>query len=102
MRTPTKLYLDDTRNPKTPGWNIVRTFDEFVDYIDTHGLPDIMSLDHDLGEFKGGYDCVKWLVYEKQLDLRNVDINIHSANPVGRKNMEMLIYNWNKWLNDFE
>jgi len=93
-----KLYLDDIRNPKTTGWDIVRSYEEFVEYINTHGLPEIMSLDHDLGGFKSGYDCVKWLVFDKQLDLREVDINVHSANPVGRKDMESLINNWNEWL----
>ncbi len=93
-----KLYLDDIRNPKTTGWDIVRSYEEFVEYINTNGLPEIMSLDHDLGTFKSGYDCVKWLVYEKRLDLREVDINVHSANPVGREDMESLINNWKKWL----
>ena len=92
-----KLYLDDIRNPKTDGWTIVRSYDEFVDFIKIHGLPEMMSLDHDLGAIRDGYDCVKWLV-EKQLDLREVEINVHSANPVGKDNMEKLIENWNNWL----
>ena len=95
-----KLYLDDIRNPKTNDWDIVRSYDEFVDYINKNGLPNNLSLDHELGGYKSGYDCIKWLVYEKQLDLRNVDINVHSANPVGKTDMESLIISWNKWLNE--
>ncbi|MBN2776648.1 MAG: hypothetical protein JXR36_03350 [Bacteroidales bacterium] len=95
-----KLYLDDERFPKTKGWVIVRSFDEFVIHIDTFGLPAEMSLDHDLGDqVPTGYDCVYWMVYTKKIDLRNIDINIHSANPVGKKNMESLINNWNNHLN---
>ena len=93
-----KLYLDDIRNPKTSGWTIVRTYDEFVYHIKTYGMPIEMSLDHDLGEDLTGYDCVKWMVNEKQFDLRDININIHSANPIGGLNMQSLILNWNKWL----
>jgi len=95
-----KLYLDDIRNPKTDGWVIVRSYEEFVNFITEHGLPNTMSLDHDLGGISSGYDCVKWLVYEKRLDIREVDINVHSANPVGRENMEKLIENWNNHLDN--
>ena len=58
-----KLYLDDVRNPKTEGWEIVRNYDDFVNYINENGLPDEISFDHDLGEdvSKTGYDCAKWL-----------------------------------------
>lgn len=93
-----KLYLDDLRIPKSTGWTIVRNFEEFAEHILKYGLPAEMSLDHDLGEdIPSGYDCVKWLV-EHEYDLRNVEINVHSANPVGKENMEYLIYNWRKHL----
>jgi hypothetical protein len=45
-----KLYLDDIRTPKTKGWDIVRSYDEFVKWIEENGLPDKLSFDHDLGE----------------------------------------------------
>ena len=96
-----KLYLDDIRIPRTNGWVVVRSYDEFINHIEKNGLPEEMSLDHDLGEdTPTGYDCVRWMVYEKQLDLRKTKINIHSANPVGEKNMEKLINNWIKHLNN--
>lgn len=95
-----KLYLDDERFPKTPGpWIIVRNFDEFTKTIEEKGLPKVMSLDHDLGDgIPTGYDCLKWLVYEKEFDLRNIEINVHSANSVGKENIEGLITSWNKFL----
>lgn len=96
-----KLYLDDIRNPSLKyeknDWIIVRNYDEFVDYIKTNGLPDQMSLDHDLGEGKTGYDCVKWLV-ENEYDITNTEIYCHSANPVGKKNILMLIRNYKNFI----
>jgi hypothetical protein len=60
------LFLDDVRNvneaflwdknisllseSKIPEykWDIVRSYDEFVEYITTHGIPDVVSFDNDL------------------------------------------------------
>lgn len=99
MKANYKLYLDDERFPKTPGpWVIVRSYDEFVKTIEEKGLPAELSFDNDLGEnVPEGYDCLKWLVYDKQLDLRSVIINVHSANPVARENIYGLINSWNKF-----
>ena len=46
----TKLYLDDVRNPKSDGWVIVRTYDDFKSWITENGLPDEISFDHDLSD----------------------------------------------------
>ena len=43
-----KLYLDDIRNPKTDGWIIVRSYNEFIKWIEVNGIPDEISFDHDL------------------------------------------------------
>ncbi len=56
-----KLFLDDrllpydvfnrTINPiykNNEDWHIVRTYEEFVDFIQANGLPTLVSLDHDL------------------------------------------------------
>lgn len=96
-----KLYLDDERNPKTPGpWVVVRSYEDFISTIEKLGVPGEMSLDHDLGagEGKDGIDCVKWLINTMQFDLRKVKINVHSANSVGKENIEGLIRSWNKFL----
>lgn len=116
-----KLYLDDIRNPTTEGWDIVRSYDEFVNYIETNGVPDVISFDHDLGmehikyffdngghdnppnpqevEFqtKTGYDAAKWLCnycFENGIPLP--EWNVHSANPVGRDNIKGLLSNFGK------
>lgn len=98
------LYLDDLRNPKTKApageWVICRSFQEAVDLIETRGYPNYISFDHDLGEDElTGYDFCKWLV-EDDMDndwvTNTFNYNIHSANPVGSKNIEMYLSNYIK------
>ena len=96
-----KLFLDDIRFPKPfDNWHIVRSYNQFVSHIEKYGLPIEMSLDHDLGEELTGYDCIKWMINEKQYDLRNIKIKVHSMNPIGKENIEFIINNWNNFLNN--
>jgi hypothetical protein len=57
-------------------------------------------LDHDLGEdILTGYDFVKMLVEMHIDDICNLDavkIQVHSANPVGAKNMRRLWENFQR------
>ena len=98
-----KLYLDDIRIPKTKGWDVVRSYDEFIKWIDENGLPDKVSFDHDLGEegTKTGYDCAKWMVnYCIKNHLPYLpEYNTHSANPVGKANIESYLLSAKKYLN---
>jgi hypothetical protein len=119
-----KLYLDDIRTPKTEGWDIVRSYDEFINYIELNGAPDEVSFDHDLSrehtkyyfdngghdnppdplnvEFKEktGYDAAKWLCdYCWTNGIPLPKWNIHSANPVGSDNIKFLLNNFEKKLN---
>jgi len=77
-----KLFLDDLRTvemvysePESNGFDIVRTYADFVRYMESNGLPDFISFDNDLGlDTNGevapdGYAAAKWLVYESGLDL---------------------------------
>ena len=121
-----RLFLDDIRTPhdcvsymkpidlrymyEDDNWDIVRTYDDFVGYIEHFGLPDLISFDHDLadehysqsmydGEFaynkqyetfkeKTGYDCAKWLrSYCVENGLPYPTYLVHSMNPVGRDNI---------------
>lgn len=118
-----KLYLDDKRNPKTEGWIILRSYNEFVNWIKKNGLPDFISFDHDLSyEHYGmeskfdltwqeyyytqdreytGYDCAKWLCeYCWDNGLPIPDWNVHSANTVGKQNIEFILKNYKNKLND--
>ena len=97
-----KLYLDDIRNPKTEGWDIVRNYDEFVNWIEKNGVPNEISFDHDLGESdeKTGYDCAKWLCeYCWIIGLPLPEFNVHSANVVGKENIEGILKNFEKKFN---
>ena len=56
------LFLDDERVPMQAyyltndkiymayTWDIVRNYDQFTTYIETHGLPKLISFDHDLAD----------------------------------------------------
>ena len=98
-----KLYIDDERFPKTEGWDIVRSYDEFVKYLNDNDFPEEISFDHDLADIKydpkkaqesfsyhekTGYDCLKYMAtfcISKSIPLPKV--NFHTANPIGRDNM---------------
>lgn len=87
------LFLDDERDPpRSCDWIIARTFDEATQLVRVLGPPDMMSLDHDLGEGKSGYDFAKWLIdYLIEEDLEaDFDYYVHSQNPVGRNNINSL------------
>ena len=106
------LFLDDCRHSTylkdTKTWTTVRSYNEFVDIISKKGLPRFISFDHDLAfehytdpkegiqyndyKEKTGYDCAKWLMeYCDQNKLLIPDFQVHSANPVGKKNIIQLL-----------
>ena len=129
-----KLFLDDIRSPKdgiglvpshmnkfywANDWNVVRSHDEFVEWIEKNGVPDFVSFDHDLAdehydEFmnlrdrsfeeyvpleKTGYESAKWLVdhcLDKGVGLP--EYQVHSANPIGKTNIEGYLENAKKHL----
>jgi hypothetical protein len=126
------LFLDDVRVPSMCSyvgkdsavyfdleWEIVRNYDQFVNYITENGLPEVVSFDHDLAEahyhesmYKGGkvymkyletvsektgMDCAKWMV-EYCID-KGLPVPIwyvHSMNPVGKENITSYITNYLK------
>lgn len=131
MENKTLIWLDDVRNPFENDWLVfspvndyeevlwLKDYNQFVDYIDTKGLPYAICFDHDLSDFqalkfgtdmldevdlpeteKTGYYCVKYLV-DYCLE-RNLDIplyNIQSANPVGKENIDGLLKSYKKYFN---
>lgn len=110
-----KLFLDDVRTIEMiydksmeSEFDIVRTYEEFVAYINKNGLPNYISFDNDLGLDKtgnvalDGLACAKWLVYESGLDLRNLEFKVHSANPVASEQIKGLLTNYIKHLNETE
>ena len=120
------IFLDDFRDPEDVfaythnqlylvGWTIVRSYDEFIEDIKKNGIGSIYSLDHDLAdshyalqdwisledyekfEEKTGYHCAEWLM-EYCINNNQVfpTILIHSMNPIGRQNIQLLIDNYHK------
>lgn len=130
------LFLDDFRHPYdcVPymsnreiyakwKWEIVRNYDEFVEYITKNGLPTHVSFDHDLAdehyddsmyggqadydrmyqEFKEktGLDCAKWLVdYCMDNNQKLPEYSVHSMNPAGGKNILEYLNNFKKFQED--
>lgn len=110
------IYLDDVRipieHPNDDNWVIVRSYDDFVEFIESVGLDsvDIISLDHDLDRSatehfmnetlityeidyskikeKTGLDVVKWLIsHSIETGIPLPQCYVHSANPIGSGNM---------------
>jgi hypothetical protein len=128
-----KLFLDDIRIPKdcanglVPSslnkfywdvdWFIVRSYNEFVNWIMENGLPDFISFDHDLADVhytidysdinwpysnpdneKTGYECAKWLgeyCMDNKVGIPNYVV--HSQNPVGKMNINSYLQNVKKY-----
>ena len=122
------FFIDDFRMPKdafeymklpvyiSVDWIVVRNYYAFITIIQNKGIPEILSLDHDLSlehykqtEFnynddtveKTGYHCAKWLINfcidnNKELP---AEILIHSMNPAGSSNIKSLFESYKKSLN---
>lgn len=98
-----KLFVDDVREPNDPygvsdfrymergpeydallkSWTIARTFAQAVEHLKS-GQVTVISLDHDLGEEKTGYDLCKWMTANKCWP---GIVSFHTANPIGAKAM---------------
>lgn len=90
-----KLFLDDIRNPPDSSWEVVRSYSEFVEWVQANGLPDQISFDHDLGleedqpsRTRDGYDACKWMLENYGIPEA---VTVHSKNPVGKKRIEDLV-----------
>lgn len=77
-----------------------KNLDEVFVLIKQLGCPNYISFDHDLGENElTGYDLAKYIV-ERDLDENgkfipdNFGFTVHSANPIGKKNIEYLLNNY--------
>jgi len=110
-----KLFLDDIRDVKMvykdlsdDDFVIVRNFHDFKKVILENGLPKFISFDNDLGLDENdliaedGYACVKWLVYDSEINLKDLKFYVHSANPVARQQIQSLLDNYIKHLKNQE
>jgi hypothetical protein len=98
------LFLDDERFPAQVTWinlwrgeyEIVRSFDEFRDYIIKNGIPQVISFDHDLGmNSLDGHKCARWLadsfLYDGMVLPENFAFTVHSMNPIGARKITKLL-----------
>lgn len=88
-----KIWLDDERQPPDESWDWHKDILFAFQFI-RNGIVDEISLDHDLGEGQPtGYDLL--IMLERNVSegwlFRLPKFHIHSANPVGRENMERAI-----------
>ena len=101
-----RIYLDDIRLPKGKNWVIARSFSDFKRLCLEAESIDLISFDHDLGmengeELPSGMDCVKWLCqahFDNLVDISETRFNVHSANPVGAKNIESYLNSFQRFL----
>lgn len=95
-----KLWIDDIR-PAPEGYTHIRTANCAMKYISMHPNDiEIVSLDHDAGDFGGvanGGDYIEILkelerlTHIRGMDFSNIKFRLHSANPVGVANMRAII-----------
>lgn len=120
MANGVKLFLDDVRLPADcysymhmrtpyhsiylePDWQIVRSHEEFINWIETNGIPYMVSFDHDLADAHyaewldtsdddrqaivtegTGLDSAKWLKELcEQTNQMFPSTFVHSMNPIG-------------------
>ena len=95
-----RIFLDDERYPKVEQFDVIirdarSFFDRLIDILQDEGTISYISFDHDLGlESQTGYDCAKMLVtFDETTPLlaKDFTFNVHSANPVGAKNIQMYL-----------
>lgn len=100
---PVALWLDDVR-PMLGEFNFhARTASEAIAVLRV-GVVEKISFDHDLGESMAGsgYDVACWIEKAAYFGYPRIpDWSVHSANSVGRKNINSAMANaekyWNNW-----
>jgi hypothetical protein len=89
-----KIWVDDIR--KVPdGYTGTKSVNETIALIEQAELNgetiELLDLDHDLGDYAtDGGDAIKILDYLAERETY-YPIHIHTANPVGRANMERML-----------
>ena len=89
-----RIWLDDLR-PAPRGYESVKSVNEAISLIleaeESGEIIEMIELDHDLGDYyPDGGDAIKlldWLAERETF----YPVAIHTANPVGRANMERMI-----------
>jgi len=92
-----RLFIDDLR-PIPLGFTIARSSEEAKTIVGEFGIPSFISFDHDLGGQDTSMVFIKWMIegiLDGDLELpKNFGFAVHSANPVGKENIESLLNNF--------
>lgn len=90
------IYLDDIREVPSKEWKLVVSYEECIEEMSAGEFSKI-SLDHDLSDAhyagnqkeRTGFHVLLWMAENNVWPTE--DLVIHTANPVGRKNMLDLV-----------
>lgn len=126
IRIPMHCHLHDEQKTlqqasgvPNESWDIVRSYDEFVGYVETYGIPHVISFDNDLDPLsevatyddmqatgiydsdrlkqKTGVDCANWLVeYCVKTQSPIPRYYVHSANSLARPIIREILNNAKK------
>ena len=95
-----EFYQNNIFNKYNVNFIWVKSFDEFVNYIETNGVPKFISFDNDLrngrmavdGAVLNGEDCVKWLIdYCNKNGKKLPKYYLHTANHKQRTVLNNLL-----------
>jgi hypothetical protein len=91
-----KFWIDDKRDAPNSNWVTIRNYTDALTLLKlVNGSYIIeLSVDHDLGGEKTGYDLINWIEKEVHNNIAYVapfSIKCHSSNPAGAKNIESAI-----------
>ena len=89
-----KIWLDDIR-PAPHGYELVKSVEEakaLIEQAEAEGSTiEVLDLDHDMGDYaQFGGDAIKLLYYLIEEE-KFYPVKLHTANPVGRANMQAMI-----------
>jgi hypothetical protein len=127
-----KLFLDNTQTPdviaqhisnqevkkyyNTGDWDIVRSYNEFIEYIEKRGLPDFISFGYCYAnnssatlteeellntpyqkKEKNGVQCANWLIEYCVNKKKNLPkFFVHSTDLIEKKRIEQILSSFNK------
>lgn len=96
-----KLWIDDIRTPPQ-GWIWAKTSSEAIKLLLTRTFSEI-SFDHDLGGQDTAYRVACFLEEKAQAGkIGKIAWKIHSANPVGERNIRMAMESADKFWNQMK
>lgn len=99
LRNP-KMYLDLNTNDVYHAYNYQHFVNVLNNLYESDKKIDEIWFDHDLGDDTySGYDCAKYLVkFCVEHNIKLPKYHIHSANPVGRENIDSYLKSYLKSL----